>query len=102
MTALTSFFRERVFGPDRTVMLAAALPASAAGQAAQRKDPRAGRPGPGGGAASAAGRRPVSMITKRAQKKASRSFRTNCSVATVHSAGKQPRMISQILAALGL
>ncbi len=36
MTALTRFFGERVFGPDRAAMLAAALPASAADQAAQR------------------------------------------------------------------
>jgi len=38
MTALTSFFSERVFGPDRAAMLAAQLPASAEGQATQRQD----------------------------------------------------------------
>ena len=38
MTALAGFFSERVFGPDRAAMLAAALPASAAEQAAQRQD----------------------------------------------------------------
>ncbi len=38
MTALTSFLSERVFGPDRAAMLTATLPASAAGQATQRKD----------------------------------------------------------------
>jgi hypothetical protein len=36
MTALTGFFTERVFGPDRAAMLAATLPASAADQATQR------------------------------------------------------------------
>jgi len=38
MGALTRFFTERVFGPDRAAMLAAALPASAEDQAAQRRD----------------------------------------------------------------
>jgi hypothetical protein len=33
MTALTKFFAERVFGPDRAAMLAAHLPASAADHA---------------------------------------------------------------------
>ena len=37
MGALTRFFTERVFGPDRAAMLAAALPASAEDQAAQRQ-----------------------------------------------------------------
>jgi len=36
--ALTSFLNERVFGPDRAAILAAALPASAAEQATQRQD----------------------------------------------------------------
>ena len=36
MTALTTFFAEHVFGPDRAAMLAAALPESATGQASQR------------------------------------------------------------------
>jgi site-specific DNA recombinase len=38
--ALARFFAERVFGPDRTAMLAAQLPASAAGQA-ERRDKQA-------------------------------------------------------------
>jgi hypothetical protein len=36
MTALTTFFADHVFGPDRAAMLAAALPESATGQAGQR------------------------------------------------------------------
>ena len=36
MTALTTFFAEHVFGPDRAAMLAAALPESATEQTAQR------------------------------------------------------------------
>jgi site-specific DNA recombinase len=36
IAALARFFTERVFGPDRAAMLAAALPASAADQATQR------------------------------------------------------------------
>jgi hypothetical protein len=38
MTALTRFFGERVFGPDRAAMLAAALPVSAAEQATPRHE----------------------------------------------------------------
>src|SRR5450631_588700 len=36
MTALTTFFADHVFGPDRAAMLAAALPESATEQAGQR------------------------------------------------------------------